>query len=188
MNARVENRPVSIDQYNKPSIREHVSKYLDFDILQCLLLQSGGLLVGSVPLAAYIDQYELPAKFTPHNLDIFVNDSSGYADLLCGFVINSGYTLDAITDTGCHTFSSPEGLCVHVIFANMHAEYTSVQDTIEYVKTHLNLSPCMTWWNVNTQTLDTAHPILTRSMLMLADSDADKAQLEKYRARGFTLV
>lgn len=169
---------------------------------------TNSIIAGSAPLACYLKHQGIDPGFEPTNLDIFVEtpyDIQGSIMSFLGqqdiskifhFLIRAGY--NAIDSE--RRFEEMHNMkfaieLLHPTNKRINLIVIRYRNLHEYIYTHFDLSGCMTWWEANTNTLQTVYPEFTSKKEMhpcdLYDPLEDMgehylARIEKYRSRGFS--
>ena len=183
---------------------------ISFEGFRALLAQTRGVVAGSAPLALFLAQEGIDAGFSPSDLDIWVHDNETsyvspgvvnrhsnlhlYTELLNkhGFKVERQFVPQEEYDNLHHitriVFFHKGDKMVQVIFLNVSKLY-------RYILENFDLSACMTWWNARTDRFETMWPLETPRKEMYyypmkseLSGAVGGARVEKYKARGFTLL
>ena len=170
-----------------------------FQEFRALLERTHGVVAGSAPLALFLAQEGIEPGFSPSDLDIWVHDKASHSNLYTellrdnGFVVKRQFEPQEDYDNLHHItrilFFHKGDKMVQVIFLKVDKLY-------RYILEHFDLSVCMTWWNAKTDRFETMWPLETPRKEMYhypiggqrAVIPRESARIDKYKARGFTLV
>ena len=173
------------------------SFHLDIRTFSELLKATGGVVAGSAAAAAYVTG--TPYTFTPNDIDIWVPNmhSDAYEFLFAYFLRQHGYVEVHQPQSEEYTsnpvfailrriqrFQHATGRVVQVMYCM--ADFARVLDTFD-------LSVAATWWVPSGEhgILNTVndHVLMEGCMYSLRPpTEREMARIEKYAARGFTLV
>ena len=202
-----------------------ISSYgIDFQAFQLTLSQVRGIVAGSSALAAYLKQEGIEPGYEPNDIDIFVpghlepvRDARGYRvagqfmirslktmkDFLApyGFTENDKFgPIDGPIEPNTYSeslnriqkvtsFTNACGKEVQVIVIDSY-------NLIDHISKDFDISACITWYDVSSNTFKTFDPDATKrkEMYLMHTPNIDelheknKARLEKYISRGFKLI
>lgn len=187
---------------------------ISFEGFRALIDKTRGVVAGSAPLALFLAQEGIDAGFSPSDLDIWVHDNETsyvspgvvnrhsnlhlYTELLNdnGFAVKRQFVpMESEEYENLHhitriLFFYKGDKMVQVIFLNVSKLY-------RYILENFDLSVCMTWWNARTDRFETMWPLETpRKEMYRYPMKSERlnavvrgsARVEKYKARGFTLL
>lgn len=170
------------------------------------------LLTGSAALWIYLHEQGTDPGFQPANLDLYVAMPDAFqhgsfmsflqhADLSIVFryLLSRGYNSvpeEAGSDGAEEVKEAAEEDSECAIALTMVRDHCRIRllglrvpDLVEYVCSHADLSPCMTWWNPARGHCETVHPERTLRRVMRRTNVlvSVPARIQKYESRGFTL-
>ena len=170
------------------------------------------LLTGSAALWIYLQEQGADPGFQPANLDLYIAMPEAHhhgsflsflqnADLgiVFRYLLGRGYNSvpeEAGSEGAEEVKEAPEEAEERAITLTMVRDHCRIRllalrvpDLVEYVCSHADLSPCMTWWNPTLGHCETVHPerTLRRGMRRTNVLVSHAARIQKYESRGFTL-
>jgi hypothetical protein len=191
---------------------------IDYEQLRLFIADYNGFIAGSAALAAYFKQENIPVKYEPGDIDIWIpTDEPEFIQLFQEFIRIYGFTnsheYDTIRLSHCEMVASYGGVfdyndvpsllsvnsflnCseqkVQLIIINPE-NYHSMR---EYIWDHFDISVCATWWNPCTQVITTIDENNTKKMRMyilnkknIGDGkERVQKRLVKYKERGFKYI
>lgn len=190
-------------------MEDFISSYhIRYDEFQKIISTTNSVITGSGPLACYLKQNGIDPGFEPNNLDIFVEtpyDIQGSIMSFLGqqdiskifhFLIRAGY--NAIdSDKSYESMHNVKFVIelLHPTNKKINIFVVRYHNLIDYIYSHFDLTGCMTWWNADTNTLETVYPEFTSKKEMHPCESYDPndnmsehylLRVEKYKSRGFT--
>jgi hypothetical protein len=200
-----------------------ISSYgINFQAFQLTLSSVYGIVAGSSALAAYLKQEGIEPGYEPNDIDIFipgrmqhVRDERGrpvagqfvikslktMKDFLAhyGFTENDKFgTTEAPNDTYYRSLTKIEKVTSFTNTAGKEVQVIVIDaySIIQHIQMDFDLSVCISWYDVSTNTFKTFDPDATKRKEMyfvrLGDGDKvhdkNKARAEKYISRGYKLI
>jgi hypothetical protein len=184
-----------------------------------IISETGSLVAGSFALAGYLKQEGVEAGYEPGDMDIFIcndnicrhcgfphtNDrqsdtakiiqlfsyleSCGYKDTkkfdTFGIVSEDDYYNELANISKVTSLINKDGKEIQIVCV-----YDS--DILSYIKEEFDLSACVSWWDVDTNTFCTMNPEMTKNKQISINgkrpNDKTLGRIEKYKLRGFTIL
>ena len=182
-----------------------VAKYdVNFEEFKTVVGSASALVAGSTALAGYLEQESIIPGFTPTDMDIFYPDGAWGNDEIdlhniIDLFLAAGFSLsDKFADTGYESFVSISSV-ISLIKGDKEIQIIVIDcyDLVAYMKYNFDLSVCISWWDSKTNRFETASPYLTKlkqmftvhKVIQSAELSMKRdARIQKYMARGFTLI
>jgi hypothetical protein len=176
----------------------------------CYFADTRLVVAGSTALYGYLKQENIEPGFVPNDMDIFIYGerpsklNTPYTHIksvamLAHFLASYNYTVDnhtndALNYSDCNSdivsvtsFCNPGGKKIQIIAIDD-------LDVKENLSMGADLSACLSWWNYEKNIFETFDPQSTKykEMYLLNEFSAQSIRcierIEKYEARGFTLI
>lgn len=158
--------------------------HIPFAPFQHLLQTRNALLAGSAPLAVYLQEHDIDPGFTPHNLNLWVEDhpTSGNREAFLDFFQQLGYETV--------TYLSTEYTLLFQGTRRIQLLFVPDTNLLEYLALHFDLSCCMTWWDATENHCETVWPeeTLHKRMFAWKQTERERQRVTLYESRGFRLV
>ncbi len=191
----------------KMSIHEYLLSYsLNPSEFHYFLSDWGGFVAGSAALSLYLKQCNSSLSFEPNDIDIWLpyNEDWDLEELTIEFFRVYGYQLihssfDDIPQELLDEYQNAIHV-IHNVLTFQNSEEKKIQcifiyedqfseNPRDFLRAQFDLSISATWWNPQTQILQTLYPVYTkRGQMFGLQQMPPETRIEKYKGRGFSWI